>query len=91
MVMHPMGLIFGFGFVSVLLVVAGVVLLVLCAVRPHALSPTSSLPSAPMALWTGQVGTRETPLDILARRFASGEITAEEFERGRDLLGGGKT
>jgi uncharacterized membrane protein len=32
---------------------------------------------------------RETPLEILARRFASGEISAEEYERGRDLLGGG--
>jgi len=32
---------------------------------------------------------RETPLEILARRFASGEITAEEYERARDLLGGG--
>ncbi|TME57719.1 MAG: hypothetical protein E6I58_04845 [Chloroflexi bacterium] len=35
---------------------------------------------------------RETPLEILARRFASGEITAEEYERVRDLLqGGGKS
>jgi len=32
---------------------------------------------------------RETPLEILARRFASGEISAEEYERARDLLGGG--
>ena len=29
---------------------------------------------------------RETPLDILARRFASGEINAEEYERARKLL-----
>ena len=28
----------------------------------------------------------ETPLDILARRFAKGEITAEEYEKARDLL-----
>jgi uncharacterized membrane protein len=35
---------------------------------------------------------RETPLEILARRFASGEITAEEYQRARDLLeGGGKS
>jgi hypothetical protein len=33
---------------------------------------------------------RETPLEILQRRFASGEITAEEYQRARDLLGGGK-
>ena len=32
---------------------------------------------------------RETPQEILARRYASGEITAEEYERARDLLGGG--
>jgi Predicted membrane protein (DUF2078). len=30
----------------------------------------------------------ETPLDILARRFASGEISAEEYQRSRDLLRG---
>ena len=34
---------------------------------------------------------RETPLEIVARRFASGEISAEEYERARDLLGGGKS
>lgn len=34
---------------------------------------------------------RETPLEILARRFASGEITAEEYQRARDLLGGDGT
>jgi uncharacterized membrane protein len=43
----------------------------------------------------GAVSTQsagETPQEILARRFASGEITAEEYERARDLLGdGGKT
>jgi uncharacterized membrane protein len=31
----------------------------------------------------------ETPLDILARRFAKGEITAEDYQKGRDLLSGG--
>jgi len=35
---------------------------------------------------------KEMPLEILARRFASGEISAEEYERARDLLqGGGKS
>lgn len=33
---------------------------------------------------------RETPLDILARRFAAGEITADEYQKARDLLQGGK-
>lgn len=29
---------------------------------------------------------RETPLEILDRRFASGEITADEYQKARDLL-----
>ena len=82
MVMHPVGLIFGLvGFLFMLAVAAGVVLLIAWALRARSLSPTSSLPA--------QQGPRETPLDILARRFAAGEITAEEYQRGRDLLGGG--
>ena len=32
---------------------------------------------------------REPPLQILDRRFAAGEIDAEEYKRARDLLGGG--
>jgi putative membrane protein len=68
-----------------LIVAAVVVLLVIWAVRssarPMYWAPPPSAP-APQ---------RETPLDILARRFAAGEITAEEYERGRNLLGGGKT
>ena len=28
----------------------------------------------------------ESPLDILARRFASGAITAEEYQKARDVL-----
>ena len=28
------------------------------------------------------------PLDILARRFAAGEISAEEYQRARDILRG---
>lgn len=31
---------------------------------------------------------RESPLDVLARRFASGEISAEEYQKARDLLKG---
>ena len=30
-----------------------------------------------------------TPLDILARRFAAGEIDADEYKKSRDLLRGG--
>ena len=42
-------------------------------------SPGSPPPPAPAG----------TPLDILAHRFARGEITADEFQKARDLLGGG--
>jgi uncharacterized membrane protein len=69
-----------------LVVAAGVGLLIVWAITSasrHTL-PATPAPGAPTP-------PRETPLDILARRFASGEITAEEYERGRDLLGGGKT
>jgi uncharacterized membrane protein len=30
--------------------------------------------------------TAETPVEILARRLAAGEITAEEYQRARDVL-----
>ena len=33
-----------------------------------------------------QVRTRGTPLDILQRRFAAGEISAEEYERRKAVL-----
>jgi uncharacterized membrane protein len=65
-----------------LVVAAGVALLVVWAIQS---SSRNKLPAGP----TQGGSQRETPLDILARRFASGEITAEEYERGRDLLGGG--
>jgi len=71
-----------------LLLVAGVTVLAIWAIResarPHPVGP----PRMPMGTITTQA-PHETPLEILARRFASGEITAEEYERARDLLGGG--
>jgi uncharacterized membrane protein len=60
----------------------GVVALIAWGVR------TSSGTVAPIGAFPTQ-SARETPQEILARRFASGEITAEEYERARDLLGGG--
>jgi uncharacterized membrane protein len=72
----------------VLLLVAGVTVLAIWAIResarPHPVGPPR-MPMDQMATLT----PRETPLEILARRFASGEITAEEYQKARDLLGGG--
>ncbi len=70
----------------------GVAVLVLIAVLIWAFRGTSgpsrqTFPPAPPA---PPAPPHETPLDILARRFASGEITAEEYQTGRDLLQGGK-
>jgi uncharacterized membrane protein len=66
-----------FGAIFLLMIMAGVALLVIFAVRARPLSPTTH---APM---------REGPRDILDRRFAAGEISADEYKRSRDLLGGG--
>jgi uncharacterized membrane protein len=84
----------GFGFhllwvlPMILLLVAGVSILAIWAIResarPHPVGP----PRMPLDQMAAQAG-RETPLEILARRFASGEITAQEYQKARDLLGGG--
>jgi putative membrane protein len=66
------------GGLSWLAIVAGIVLLVLWAVR--AMPRTNLVGSAPAAI--------ESPDDILARRFAMGEISADEYERSRALLRG---
>ncbi len=69
-----------------LAVIAAVVLVVAAAIRvlgrPARMSATSGYPAPANS-------PRESPLDILARRFASGEISAEEFQKARDLLQGG--
>jgi uncharacterized membrane protein len=67
-----------FGGLTWLFVAAGIVLLIFWATRPN-----------PWVTGHHHVPPPEGPLDILARRFASGEITAEEYQRARDLLGGG--
>ncbi len=61
-----------------LIIVGGIVLLIVWAVGQGA-SRTPHNPSSPAE-----------PLDILARRFAAGEITAEDYQRARVLLGGGE-
>ena len=72
---------FPFGFIgsfSSLVFIAGFVLLAVWVVRaiatPRTYAPTP--PALPV----------DTPLDILARRFAAGEITEDEYIKGRDLL-----
>jgi uncharacterized membrane protein len=72
----------------ILLLVAGVTVLAIWAIRESARPHPTGPPSMPM----NQIPTqaqRETPLEILARRFASGEITAADYQKARDLLGGG--
>lgn len=71
---------------------AGVTALIIWAVRASERRPYPAGPTAQFGATPPPQPPRETPLDILARRFASGEITAEEYERARDLLrGDGKT
>jgi putative membrane protein len=65
------------GVIFFLVILVSVTALVVWAVRPNSLSPTVQPPM------------RETPRDILDRRFAAGEIGADEYQRSRDLLGGG--
>jgi uncharacterized membrane protein len=72
----------------ILLLVAGVTVLAIWAIRESARPHPAGPPSMPMNQMPTQT-PRETPLEILARRFASGEITAEEYQKARDLLGGG--
>ena len=85
MMFHPVGyffpldILFGIGFIFMLIVAVAVVLLA-WAFRAHPV-PNAGLPAP-------QAPARETPLEILARRFASGEISAEEYERARKILGG---
>jgi putative membrane protein len=77
-----------FGFLVVAVVVIAVIVMAV-----HASTRTAYPTGAPpMQMGAAPPPARETPLEILARRFASGEITAEEYQRARDLLeGGGKT
>jgi hypothetical protein len=66
-----------------LVLIGLIALIVWAATRP---SPqTASIPPyGPPAA----IPPRESPLDILARRFAAGEISAEEYQKARDLLKG---
>jgi len=80
--MEPFGF-FPFGLITAsgsLLILAGVVVLAAWAFRAIAGPARITPPPQPVMA--------ETPLDILARRFASGDITAEDYKRARDVLGG---
>jgi len=68
--------------VIVLVVIAVVIAIVQGRSGPsqHTFPASPPMPPSPPS---------EAPLDILARRFAKGEITAEEYQKARDLLGGG--
>ena len=63
-----------------LIMAAGVILVVVVAVL--LVRGNSS------GLHLGQKPAQESPLDIARRRYASGEISAEEFERLKKDLGG---
>lgn len=75
----PFGLLSG---LTGLLLLVGFVLLIIWLVRtmagPHGMRWTGAANPPPAAL--------ESPMDILARRFASGAITAEEYQKARDVL-----
>jgi uncharacterized membrane protein len=63
-----------------------VIAIVIAIVQGRSGPPQHTFPaSAPMP----PPPQSEAPLDILARRFAKGEITAEEYQKARDLLSGG--
>jgi uncharacterized membrane protein len=67
------------GGLASLLFLAVIVILVIFVIR--ALTGSSSL-RKPVAT----AAAAETPLEILARRFAAGEISAEDYQKARDVL-----
>jgi uncharacterized membrane protein len=72
-------------FMGLALPVVLIVLVVLAVTASHRGTYSTAAAQA------GSPPARETPTEILARRFASGEISAEEYQRAMDLLrGGGK-
>jgi uncharacterized membrane protein len=79
---EPFGF-FPFGLLNAsgsLLILAGIAVLAVSAFRAIA-RPSGMVP-------TPQPATADTPQDILARRFASGDITAEEYQRAREVIAG---
>ena len=74
----PLGLIGGLGG---LLFLAGFILLIVWLIRA-----VSGSNSWRRGFTSTAVAPPQSPLDILSRRFAAGEITAEEFQSARDVL-----
>jgi len=71
-------------FFVVPLVFVGLIALVVWAITRPSPQTASMAPYGPPAA----MPSRESPLDILARRFAAGEISADEYQKARDLLKG---
>ena len=78
----PYGL---FGSLAGLLFLAGLTLLIVWLVRGSGGNSGMSRPATPPGT-PPPTPLRETPLEILSRRFAAGEISAEDFQKARDLL-----
>ncbi|TMF00422.1 MAG: SHOCT domain-containing protein [Chloroflexi bacterium] len=68
-----------------LLLVGGLIALVVWAITRQ---PQHVLPAPPYGQQAQPMPPHESPLDILARRFAAGEISADEYQKARDLLKG---
>ena len=67
------------GVIVVLMVLGVVALVAFLVMRTQSPSP-ATFPAM-----------RETPLQLLDRRLAAGEITAEDYKKARDLLTGGRS
>ncbi len=66
------GMMDGFGWVWMVLLLAVVIALVAWGMRT--------------GFWSRDRATEPTPLEILRRRYAAGEITAPEFEQAKRLI-----
>ena len=82
----------GFGLFGLLvpLVFLGVIVLVVWALTNASRHPGQYPPPGPPYMPPPgpppSAGPPQSPLDILQRRFASGEINADEYQKARDLL-----